>query len=711
MLADATSTARKNIYIVNKTRPLGLGKKRSFSLLGDPMVQSATTGHMRDASQASETTAVVDPEPKTDQNVSVEAVEDEGAGSSYPPPFDSTPASYEALEKAAFNKHFSKGKRDDEDMRIHCQEPGCNGRFNSHGGIKPNAVGVRRLQLRCNNCKASRMFTSLLESRPGEIADATRIMLQNALSSLPPIDKQAQLAEKKKSMLEGWIVTKPMESKKPSARDDINQDDASDDVGRTSKRLRDDCSEADCMELETDMIDPSALAPVSCEAPLAIEPSSTEEVKEVPSQDDTANTTELNDECTYEPVSSQTFEEMNSTKRVPTLTELITYTGEVSKSVLHQKLTEWGYYNDPMNLLKVLYAKIKLNNVYVDLEEEKDCLKGQNEELETELNDLKSHLSDEELRDIKIKKLVSTPLEHTEPSHLAPVPAARAHTRQKPKKTLVPPRNASRPPDAHHVVASKEGRSNAAQPPRETYAQKAARPPSKGNPPKPGNEARHQMRLLVSTPMSKLNQKAKKKILAMGQERPRQSFHRLHIVVSSVPNETVTDARRRMGKFLVVSGLNKYVKAFSNIGKHLLEIYFCDAVKGCVERIIEQHALRMKSINPADFSNGDQDVYVLEKRREQAAKRLGHLLARESNLTAMVECILDGFDEGVRAKAQAYSKEILDNWQRRWATKYRPASARPADIPMGAQSGNTMREQADVSMMDFQDEQSVGGDQ
>lgn len=193
----------------------------------------------------------------------------------------------------------------------------------------------------------------------------------------------------------------------------------------------------------------------------------------------------------------------------------------------------------------------------------------------------------------------------------------------------------------------------------------------KVTPPMPGNEARHAWRKLNAKPLSQLSQSDRKKILAMGQARPRQSFLRTHIAIAGVPNETVHDARRRMGKFLDVSGLRKYIKAFSNVGKHILEIYHCEEVKGDVERIIRAKQLRVKEMDPSDFSHY-VDIGLREKRREQAAKRLGYLLARE-HLSAMEECILAGYDERLVSKAREYAAETLKMQKHRWVTKHRPA--------------------------------------
>jgi hypothetical protein len=224
-------------------------------------------------------------------------------------------------------------------------------------------------------------------------------------------------------------------------------------------------------------------------------------------------------------------------------------------------------------------------------------------------------------------------------------------------------------------------------------------------PPKPGNEARSKWRAIVNTPVQQMSNATKKKILGIAQERPPQKFHRLHIEISAVPNESVADARRRMGMFLKVSGLRKHIRTFSNIGKRILEIYFCDAVEHHVERIIRENQLRVKrDLNPAAFESLDRKKsdgpstghtqfenltgHTLEKRREQVAKRLGSLLATQT-LVEMRKCIEKGFDSDLLAKARTVAKEIQGQQLDRWYQLYDPKAAAPMDGVKGTVDDET----------------------
>jgi hypothetical protein len=201
-------------------------------------------------------------------------------------------------------------------------------------------------------------------------------------------------------------------------------------------------------------------------------------------------------------------------------------------------------------------------------------------------------------------------------------------------------------------------------------------------PPKPGNEQRAKWRTIVAKPMNKLSSENRQRILAMGQERgPSQKFYRTHIKMGTVLNETVGDARRRMGKFLVVAGLKSHIRTYSNIGKSILEIYYCDATKEKVEEIIREKRLARVDIDPADTTGIDQATWP--KRKEQIIGRLAFLLAKE-RLQEMRKIICAGFDADIIKLAEEKAASLNEEWTNQWSKKYSNKSEPAVETPKAA---------------------------
>ena len=203
-----------------------------------------------------------------------------------------------------------------------------------------------------------------------------------------------------------------------------------------------------------------------------------------------------------------------------------------------------------------------------------------------------------------------------------------------------------------------------------SYAAVAA----KNTPPKPGNEARNFWRSEVKKPMSKLSTTTKKRILQMGQEKPKpQEFHRAYLAINKVENETVGDARRRMAKFLIVADLKRHLRTFSNIGKSVIEIYYCDAVADQVLKIINKHQFKIIEMNAGDFSEHTGET--LKKRQEQAVQRLGFLLAGE-RIAAMRKKICEGFDQSIVDAAAKLGISIRAKQVEKWAKSQPPPKSK-----------------------------------
>lgn len=220
--------------------------------------------------------------------------------------------------------------------------------------------------------------------------------------------------------------------------------------------------------------------------------------------------------------------------------------------------------------------------------------------------------------------------------------------------------------DKHPSKRYEEAKFKIDKQPSKNYTEAAKK--AKTTPPKPGNEQRSKWRKLAQTPASKLTESKRAAILAMGQEPGKpQSFMRIHLKIASVPNERPMDTRRRVGKFLEVSGLKQHIRSFSTIGKSIIEIYYCSAAEESVKHLIEEHRLITMKINPADFSNVGADV--LTARRRQTAFRIGKLLANESLRNARGSILL-GFDEEIQAEAHKIEQELRNAKNLQWTKRF-----------------------------------------
>lgn len=646
-----------------------------------------------------------------------------GVDTGLPSPDSITTAeAYMALEKCVFQKWKD---------RLSCVKTYCNGTYKNNGkGGNPNKKGVTLTQLECKVCSGRVRLIAALDHLGAE-EDAQ--YMQMTLDALPQADKQGKrtnaacdiraymlpkdTTQQQLLLHEVSPIKEKTEAKRVRFAKDTEMEDLilvpdtqlldlpldschQEDVQKAGDRTMTRPTENNSSVMNLDHLDQQR------DTDPAIAIASPEDVTEY-------RIDEISSIMASMDTHGMSVEELLSsdTMHLKKLVKLLLEQNDLLLEKRHLHVEAQCMMVQAKEMMKAGMRLYELETQLHEYKEEVDTLKRFQKAKEEENAYLRSRLSeqmkrhDEYMKTAAADTSMSTSLEPSPPTRITAQTGSRK-LKSLPKvhqQTKVMPRQQGNSVADVKVVKETNPQSQEAR--AKSYAQHAVSlartglvasktKSGSGIPPKPGNEARSKWRAIVSTPAQNLSKATKKQILSIGQERPPQKFHRLHIEISGVPNETVYEARRRMGKFLNISGLSKHIRTFSNIGKRYLEIYYCDAVVQQVENIIRANQLRVKrELNPAAFENLDptgevlatehtrfqnQTGYTLEKRREQAAKRIGYLLATQT-LVEMRKCIENGFDNDLLERAHLVANEYHGQQLARWQQRHGPKTAAPED--------------------------------